>query len=158
MQAVLTRNLSKKYHAVTALEDVNLTVEQGEIFGLLGPNGAGKSTLMKILTGFTLPTKGTATILGYDVLTETAKVRQNIGYSPQGITVDDHLTAKENLILTGSLYHVPNGTLKKRADELLSMVELDKRANDVAGTYSGGMKKKLDITLALVNRPKLLLL
>ena len=159
MVAVLTERLSKVYaNGTTAIDGISFSVEEGEIFGFLGPNGAGKTTAIMILTTLLKPTFGKAFVSGYDVSKEASKVRANIGYVSQDIAVDEYLTGRENLILQGRLNHIPKNLLKDSIEEVLGLVELREQANDIVGTYSGGMRKRLDIAGGLINKPKVLFL
>ena len=150
--------LGKAFGSVTAIEDVSFTVHAGEIFGLLGPNGAGKSTTLRILITVLPPSAGTATVLGHDVVTEADTVRSLIGYVPQERAVDRFLTGREHLELLGGLYHLSRAETKTRIDELLKLVNLEEHADRVAKTYSGGMKRKLDIACGLLPNPKIVFL
>ncbi len=150
--------LGKAFGSVTAIEDVSFTVHAGEIFGLLGPNGAGKSTTLRILITVLPPSAGTATVLGHDVVTEADTVRSLIGYVPQERAVDRFLTGREHLELLGGLYHLSRAETKARIDELLKLVNLEEHADRVAKTYSGGMKRKLDIACGLLPNPKIVFL
>lgn len=143
---------------VKAVNSISFQVGEGEVFGFLGPNGAGKTTTISILTTLMLPTYGKATVLGNDVVKEPAKVRRSIGLVPQDLTVDDELTGRENMELQARLYSVPYGEAKKRIDELLSLVRLEDSAGRIVKTYSGGMKKRLELAEGLVHRPKILFL
>jgi len=157
--AVETKSLSKTYGTgVKAVDEVSITVNDGEIFGFLGPNGAGKSTTIMILTTLLKPTSGTARVAGLDVVTQAKKVREKIGYVQQESTVDEYLTGRENLELQAKLNHIQKDLVKKRVDELLELVELSDRQNDSVITYSGGMRKRLDIAGGLLHRPKVLFL
>jgi len=157
--AVETKSLSKTYGTgVKAVDEVSITVNDGEIFGFLGPNGAGKSTTIMILTTLLKPTSGTAHVAGFDVVTQAKKVREKIGYVQQESTVDEYLTGRENLELQARLNHIQKDLVKKRVDELLELVELSDRQNDSVITYSGGMRKRLDIAGGLLHRPKVLFL
>ncbi|MEX2348877.1 MAG: ATP-binding cassette domain-containing protein, partial [Nitrosopumilaceae archaeon] len=159
MQAVETKSLSKTYGTgVKAVDEVSITVNDGEIFGFLGPNGAGKSTTIMILTTLLKPTSGTAHVAGFDVVTQAKKVREKIGYVQQESTVDEYLTGRENLELQARLNHIQKDLVKKRVDELLELVELSDRQRDSVITYSGGMRKRLDIAGGLLHRPKVLFL
>ena len=159
MVAVLTERLTKVYNNSTvAVDNISFSVEDGEIFGFLGPNGAGKSTTIMILTTLLKPTSGKAFVSGYDVDKQPSKVRANIGYVSQDIAIDEYLTGKENLILQGKLNHIPKNLLNHNIEEALQLVELKERANDIVGTYSGGMRKRLDIASGLINKPKVLFL
>ena len=143
---------------VRAVDSISFEVSRGEIFGFLGPNGAGKTTTISILTTQTLPTGGRAKVLGYDVVTEPSKVRKGIGLVPQDLTVDDELTGRENMELQASLYGVPYGEAKRRIDELLDLVKLTDAADRFVKTYSGGMKKRLELSEGLIHRPQVLFL
>jgi len=157
--AVETKSLSKTYGTgVKAVDEVSITVNDGEIFGFLGPNGAGKSTTIMILTTLLKPTSGTAYVAGFDVVTQAKKVREKIGYVQQEPTVDEYLTGRENLELQAKLNHIQKDLVKKRVDELLELVELSDRQHDSAITYSGGMRKRLDIAAGLLHRPKVIFL
>ena len=143
---------------VRAVDSISFEVGRGEIFGFLGPNGAGKTTTISILTTQTLPTGGRAEVLGFDVVKEPSKVRKGIGLVPQELTVDDELTGRENMELQASLYGVPYGDAKKRIDELLMLVKLVDSADRPVKTYSGGMKKRLELSEGLIHRPQVLFL
>ena len=156
--AIEVTGLSKTYESLTAVQDLSLTVNSGEIFGLLGPNGAGKSTTLRILITTLKPTKGRATIFGHDVVKEADTVRQLIGYVPQERAIDRFLTGREHLLLLGDLYHLPKEEAVRRINELLKLVDLEDHADRVAKTYSGGMKRKLDIACGLLPNPKILFL
>ncbi len=156
--AIEVIGLCKTYDNFTAVKDLSLNVQSGEIFGLLGPNGAGKSTTLRILITTLKPTSGRATILGHDVVTEADTVRQLIGYVPQERAIDRFLTGREHLLLLGDLYHLPKEEAVKRIQELLKLVDLEDHADRVAKTYSGGMKRKLDIACGLLPNPKILFL
>ncbi|MCA9470463.1 MAG: ATP-binding cassette domain-containing protein [Nitrospirales bacterium] len=156
--AIEVVGLCKTYENLAAVQDLSLTVNTGEIFGLLGPNGAGKSTTLRILITTLKPTSGKATILGHDVLTEADTVRQLIGYVPQERAIDRFLTGREHLLLLGDLYHLPKEESVRRIQELLKLVDLEDHADRVAKTYSGGMKRKLDIACGLLPNPRVLFL
>jgi ABC-2 type transport system ATP-binding protein len=143
---------------VVAVDDVSFTVRRGEIFGLLGPNGAGKSTLIRILTTLMKPTSGTASIESYDVLAYPEKIRSRIGVCPQNSTLDLELSAYDNLDFYGRLQDVDDATLEDRIPELLSMVELADRAEARVSTFSGGMRRKLEIVRAFIHHPAILFL
>jgi ABC-2 type transport system ATP-binding protein len=159
LYAIETRSLTKIYGSdVVAVDDVSIQVNEGEIFGFLGPNGAGKSTTMMILTTLLRPTKGQAFVSGFDIVSQQKKVREQIGYVQQDITIDEYLTGRENLLLQGRLNHIPKNQLDSRIDELLELVELTDKQNEAAITYSGGMRKRLEIAGGLLHRPKVLFL
>jgi ABC-2 type transport system ATP-binding protein len=155
--AIEVSHLSKVYEGkVTAVEDITFQVSQGEVFGLLGPNGAGKTTTMRVLITVLRPTGGTARVLGLDVVAQATKVRQLIGYVPQERAIDRFLTGREHLQLLASLYHLPKDRAAKRIEEVLKLVSLEDKADEVARNYSGGMKRKLDIACGLIPDPKVL--
>ncbi len=156
--AIDVRRLCKTYDSHTAVDDLSFQVYAGEIFGLLGPNGAGKSTTLRTLITLLHPTSGTATIMGYDSVREADKVRTVIGYVPQERAIDRFLTGREHLQLLGALYHLTKEEAAKRIGELLTLVELETHADRPAKTYSGGMKRKLDIACGLLPDPKILFL
>jgi len=158
MSSIEIDSLSKKFGNVLAVDDISLKVKEGEIFGFLGPNGAGKSTTMMILTTLLKPTIGSALVAGYDVVSQAKQVRQNIGYVQQEISVDEYLTGRENLILQAKLNHIPKNLVDKRIDEILDLIELSEKQNMSVNTYSGGMRKRLDIAGGLLHRPKVLFL
>ncbi|HXF91700.1 MAG TPA: ATP-binding cassette domain-containing protein [Nitrospiraceae bacterium] len=156
--AIEVSRLGKAYDGVKAIEDLSFQVFQGEIFGLLGPNGAGKSTTLRILIGLLRPTSGSAVVWGHDVAREPERVRRLIGYVPQERAIDRFLTGREHLDLLANLYHLPKDEARRRIDELLRLVELERHADRLAKTYSGGMKRKLDIACGLLPDPKILFL
>ncbi|MFA5926551.1 MAG: ATP-binding cassette domain-containing protein [Patescibacteria group bacterium] len=150
--------VSRLFGKTTALAGVNLAVEKGTIFGLLGPNGAGKTTLIRILATLLPPSSGKATISGLDVVKEPAKVRKIIGLAGQYAAVDDFLTGRETLKMIGSLYHLPNHETRKRADNLLERLGLTDAADRIVRTYSGGMRRRLDLGASLIGEPKVIFL
>lgn len=156
--AIETARLGKVYDGVTAIQDLSFKVFAGEVFGLLGPNGAGKSTTLRILITLLRPTTGRATVLGHDVVREADRVRRSVGYVPQERAIDRFLTGREHLLLLGDLYHLPKEETRRRIAELLKLVDLEEQADRLAKTYSGGMKRKLDIACGLLPNPKLLFL
>jgi len=158
MSSIEINSLSKKFGNVLAVDDISLKVKEGEIFGFLGPNGAGKSTTMMILTTLLKPTIGSALVAGYDVVSQAKQVRQNIGYVQQEISVDEYLTGRENLILQARLNHIPKNLVDKRIDEILDLIELSEKQSMSVNTYSGGMRKRLDIAGGLLHHPKVLFL
>jgi ABC-2 type transport system ATP-binding protein len=160
MEAVIVvDNLRKVYPGgITAVTDISFEVRKGEIFGFLGPNGAGKTTTILMLITLLKPTSGRAMICGFDVVREPARARQCIGYVAQDIAVDENLTGRENLWLQGRFYHLPTPLLRQRIDEVLKMVGLSERADDLVLSYSGGMRKRLDIAEGLIHRPQILFL
>ena len=158
MHAIKVDSLSKRFQKFKALDNISFQIEEGEIFGFLGPNGAGKSTTMMILTTLLKPTSGNASVQGFDVVTQAKKVRENIGFVQQEIGVDEYLTGKENLIFQSRISQMPKEQVQSRIDEVISLVELEEKQNEAAITYSGGMRKRLDIACVLIHRPKVLFL
>ncbi|NDJ35347.1 MAG: ATP-binding cassette domain-containing protein [Chloroflexi bacterium] len=158
METIVAENVYKAYGEVQALNGVSLSVPKGQILGLLGPNGAGKTTLVRCLTTLLVPDSGTLTIGGYDVLTEKDKVRQIIGLSGQYSAVDEQLTGRENLIMVGRLYHLDPANVRNRADELLAQFSLEDAANRPVKTYSGGMRRRLDLAASVIADPPVLFL
>jgi len=158
LYSIETKSLTKSFGDLKAVDDISFNVENGEIFGFLGPNGAGKSTTMMILTTLLKPTSGQALVSGFDVMTQPKQVRQKIGYVQQETTVDEYLTGRENLLLQARLNHIPKDLINKRIDEILELIELSDKQNDSVVTYSGGMRKRLDIAGGLLHRPKVLFL
>lgn len=155
---IKTEALTKKFGKITAVNELDLEVEEGEIFGLLGPNGAGKTTLISMLCTMLKPTSGRAWVNGFDVIKEPGKVRKSIGIVFQQASVDDLLTGRENLHLHNLLFEVPKAIRKQRIDEVLSIVNLEKRADDFVNTYSGGMRRRLELARGIMHHPKILFL
>jgi len=151
--AIETESLSKRYREVDALTGIDLAVEPGTVLGLLGPNGAGKTTTVNILSTLERPTGGRASVLGHDVVAQSAAVRASIGLTGQYAAVDEHLTARENLTLFGRLLGMSRPAARRRGDELLERFALAPAADRPAGTYSGGMRRRLDLAASLVGRP-----
>lgn len=158
MHVIETTGLTKRYGKLTAVNNLNLSIEQGEIFGLLGPNGAGKTTLIMMLTTLRQPSSGTAKVNGFDILKEAGKVRKSIGIVFQDPSSDDILTGYENLKLHGMLYDMPDDLAKKRIEEVLKLVDLSDRKNDRVKKYSGGMRRRLELARGLMHHPKILFL
>ncbi len=159
MDAITVENLTKTYsNGVRAVDGVSFNVRQGEIFGLLGPNGAGKSTTVRILVTLTHASGGSAVVAGYDVRDHPAEVRLRIGYVAQNSGVDKYDTGRENLTLQGQVMRVPSDVLRPRVDRLLEWVGLSHAAEKLVETYSGGMRRRLDIAMGLVNEPDVLFL
>jgi oleandomycin transport system ATP-binding protein len=156
--AVETESLSKRYGEVHALRGIDLAVEPGTVLGVLGPNGAGKTTTVNILATLEAPTSGRAAVLGHDVVAQPAAVRASIGLTGQYAAVDEHLTARENLTLFGRLLGMTRAIARRRADELLARFALEGAADRAAGTYSGGMRRRLDLAASLVGRPSVVFL
>jgi ABC-2 type transport system ATP-binding protein len=156
--AIEIRALTKKYGVITAVDNLNLTVNHGEVFGLLGPNGAGKTTTISMLCTIVNPTSGSATVNGFDVLKKSGKVRRSIGIVFQDPSIDDRLTGRENLQLHARLYDVPSELAKKRISEVLNLVGLEDRADSLMRTYSGGMRRRLELARGLLHHPTVLFL
>jgi ABC-2 type transport system ATP-binding protein len=156
--AIDVNRLCKTYDSHKAVDDLSFSVYAGEIFGLLGPNGAGKSTTLRTLITLLHPTSGTATVMGHDTVRDADTVRTLIGYVPQERAIDRFLTGREHLQLLGALYHLTQDEATKRINELLKLVDLEDHADRPAKTYSGGMKRKLDIACGLLPNPKILFL
>jgi ABC-2 type transport system ATP-binding protein len=152
------RNLVKRYGELTAVDSVSFEVTEGEIFGLLGPNGAGKTTTIAILSSLIRPTSGSALVAGVDVVRESLAARSKIGVVPQEIALYPSLSARENLAFWGRMYGVPSEALPRRIDEILATVELAERAGNRIDTFSGGMKRRVNIAAGLLHRPDVLFL
>ena len=148
-------HLGKEFQDVTALNDLTMQVEKGELFGLLGPNGAGKTTTINILCGLVKPTSGRAEVCGYDVVKESARVKDLIGVCPQETAIYPYLTGAENVELFGNLHAMDKAELNARRNMLLSKMGLDEEAKRRAVKYSGGMKRRLSLVLALINDPQI---
>jgi len=153
-----THQLTKSYGLLKAVDKLDISVESGEIFGLLGPNGAGKTTAISMLCTILKPTSGTATVNGFDIVKDANKVRKSIGIVFQEPSIDDRLTGKENLYMHANLYGVPASEQKDRINRVLKLVELEDRADDLLRTYSGGMRRRLEIGRGLIHYPKVLFL
>lgn len=154
--AVEAHRLSKSFGETKAVDNLDLVVYEGEVFGLLGPNGAGKTTTMRMLLTLIRPTGGEARVFGYDIVRQAKEVRRLIGYVPQEKSVDRFMTGREHLELIASLYHLSGQEAKSRIQEVLRLVELEDKADELVRNYSGGMKKKLDIACGLIPHPKLM--
>src|SRR3954468_1668622 len=158
MDAIVVNDLRKRYGEVQALDGVSFAVSEGEVFGLLGPNGAGKSTTVRTLVTLTRADSGTASVAGHDVAREHNAVRRVIGYVPQDSGVDELGTGRENLVLQGHVQGMKRRDLRSRTNELLELVGISDAADRIVKTYSGGMRRRLDIALGLVHRPRVLFL
>jgi ABC-2 type transport system ATP-binding protein len=158
MNTIEVDGLTKRFGDFVAVDHVSFRVEQGEIFGLLGPNGAGKTTLIRMLTTLTPPTEGSAQVAGHDVRTDADGVRNSIGVIPQALTSDPDLTAEENVLIHAKLYGVPSGQRADLIRNLLEAVDLTRFAKSLVGTFSGGMRRRLEIARGLVHSPKILFL
>jgi ABC-2 type transport system ATP-binding protein len=156
--AIEVRGLTKRYDDLTAVDDVSFDVTRGEIFGFLGPNGAGKSTTIKMLCTLVKPTGGTASVAGHDIRREQGAVRRNIGLVFQDPTLDQYLTAEQNLQMHAELYGVPRSALAERMTQVLEMVGLADRRSSLVSTYSGGMRRRLEIARGLLHAPHVLFL
>lgn len=156
--AIDCRHLTFRYGQVTAVDDVTLTVRPGETMGLLGPNGAGKTTLVRMLTTLTPVQQGELRIFGMDARNQTVAIRSNIGYVPQQLSIEPALTGRQNVQWFARLYGVPRADRAERVDEALDAMQLLDVADRMAGSYSGGMVRRLEVAQALVNRPSLLVL
>jgi ABC-2 type transport system ATP-binding protein len=152
------KNLTKKFGNLTAVDNLNLQINEGEIFGLLGPNGAGKSTTLFMLTTLKPPTSGTAIINNYDIIKQSDKVRKSIGIVFQDPSSDEILTGYENLKLHGWLYGMPDNLREQRIKEVLELVDLTNRKDDLVKKYSGGMRRRLELARGLMHHPKVLFL
>lgn len=157
-KAVTVTGLSKNYGRLRALDNISYEVEEREIFGFLGPNGAGKTTAIKIMLSLTRPDQGHVEIFGIDVHSKPDKARENIGYVSQNLSLSNEITGYENLLISAKLYGVPSSIRKSRISEILDLLGIQKRANDLVKKYSGGMMRRLEIGAALVHRPRLLIL
>jgi ABC-2 type transport system ATP-binding protein len=157
-KAIEVTGLTKRFGSFTAVDNVSFDVPDGEMFGYLGPNGAGKTTLMRMLTTLVIPTGGIAKIAGFDVVTNPADVRRQIGVISQAMTSDLDLTGYENLDVYGRFYGVPARERKERIKYLLDMVGLSSRAGELVAAYSGGMRRRLEVARGLVHKPKILFL
>ena len=153
--AILIENLTKKFEDKVALENLSLKVAKGELFGLLGPNGAGKTTIINIICGLIKPTSGNAKILGYDIQKDPQKVKEQIGVCIQETAIYPYLTAKENLELFGRLYGLNKKVIKESTTKLLGKMALTEDAKRVTAKYSGGMKRRLSLALALIHDPQI---
>ncbi|OMB97374.1 ABC transporter ATP-binding protein [Mycobacterium sp. NS-7484] len=156
--AIDCENLTHRYGAFTAVDDLTLQVRRGETMGLLGPNGAGKTTAVRVLTTLTPVQQGTVRIFGLDATRRTMDIRHNIGYVPQQLSIEAALTGRQNVELFARLYGVPRTERADRVNQALGSMQLLDVADEVAGTYSGGMVRRLELAQALVNRPSLLIL
>jgi ABC-2 type transport system ATP-binding protein len=156
--AIVVESLTKRFGKVEALQGVDLQVPPSTVLGMLGPNGAGKTTTVRILTTLLSPDEGHATVAGYDVVKQAEELRHVIGLAGQNAAVDENLTGLENLEMVGRLYHVPAAEAKRRGQEILERFELSDAAHRVAKTYSGGMRRRLDLGASLVGRPLVLFL
>ncbi len=158
MAIISTKNLTKCYGKLTAVDNLSIDIEEGEVFGLLGPNGAGKTTTISMLCTILKPTSGTAKVNGFDIRAQPSNVRSSIGIVFQEPSVDDLLTGRENLEMHAMLYGIPKEIRKKRIDEVIHLVGLEDRENDITKVYSGGMRRRLELARGLMHHPKVLFL
>ncbi len=156
--AVELKDVTKRYDEIVAVNNLNLTIGEGEIFGLLGPNGSGKSTTLKMLTGLVDPTAGSVTVLGLDVQKQPVEVKQLVGYVPEAANIYEFLTGIEYLDFIADIYGVPTAEKQQRITEYLKALQLEGREGDMINSYSDGMKKKISLISAFLHKPKLLLL
>ena len=157
-KVIETIDLTRRFNGLVAVDKLNVSVEQGEIFGLLGPNGAGKTTTISMLCTILKPTSGTAKVNGFDIVRQATQVRKSIGIVFQDPSVDDRLTGRENLYMHANLYGVPPSEQKTRIKKVLELVELEERADSILRTYSSGMRRRLEIARGLIHYPKILFL
>jgi len=155
---ITVRDLNKSYGDIVALDHVTLEVKRGSVTALLGPNGAGKTTLIKILTTLIAPSSGTATVAGYDTTRDAQKLRSVIGLAGQSVAVDEMLTGRENIVMVGQLYHMSKSAAQARSVVLLKQFDLEEAVDRQARTYSGGMRRRLDLAASLIIKPEVLFL
>lgn len=156
--AIQTFALTKEFDGLVAVDGIDLGIRKGELFSFLGPNGAGKTTTINMLCCLLKPTSGTASIMGHDIMKEPFRVKERIGVSPQETALSEHLNSWENLRLIGRVHGISAKELRKRSEELLETVGLLERAKDGVGKFSGGMKRRLNLIMALVHDPEILFL
>jgi ABC-2 type transport system ATP-binding protein len=156
MNIIETHDLTREFNGLTAVDRVSFSVKKGEIFGFLGPNGAGKSTTINMLTTLLLPTGGTALVDGYDIVEEQDQVRRSIGIVPQDMVLENELTARENLIFHGEVYGMSRHEIEERIPDLLKLVELEGREDSRVKTFSGGMKRRLEIVKSFLHQPDII--
>lgn len=157
-EIISTKELTKRFGDVVAVDHMTLQVDKGEIFGLLGPNGSGKTTIVRIFCGLMRPSYGTATVVGYDAYSETERIKENIGYMPQRFCLYEDHTVFENLDFFARIYGLDKGEARKEIADILELVHLGETRNRLAGKLSGGLKQRLALACALVHHPKLLFL
>jgi ABC-2 type transport system ATP-binding protein len=156
--AIQTFNLTKRFDSLVAVDGIELNIKRGELFALLGPNGAGKTTTINMLCCLLKPSKGTAQIMGYDILKQPFKVKETIGVAPQETAISEHLNTGENMSLIGRIHGVSSAELKIRSKQLIETMGLESRAKDQVRKFSGGMKRRLNIMMALIHNPGVLFL
>ena len=158
MNILETKHLTRRFGHLAAVDDLNITVQEGEIFGLLGPNGAGKTTTLKMLTTLLPPTDGTAVVAGFDIVHQARSVRRRIGYVPQLLSADGALTGYENLLMFAKLYDINGMEREQRIEESLELMQLKDASRKLVNTYSGGMIRRLEIAQSMLHRPPILFL
>lgn len=158
MNIIETKDLTRLYGKLTAVDHVNLALQEGEIFGLLGPNGAGKTTMLKMFTTLLPPSSGTATVAGFDIIMQPGDVRRVIGYVPQLLSADGGITGYENLLIFAKLYDLPRAVRQQRIRALLELMGLQDAADKMVKTYSGGMIRRLEIAQSVLHQPHVLFL
>lgn len=158
MKIIKIKGLQKSFDKIVAIKNIDLEIAKGEFFGLLGPNGAGKTTTINILSSVLKPDAGEVTINGFDLQKEPSRCKQSIGIVPQELALYEELTAKENLLFWGSLYGISKTEANSRAEEMLQLFELNSRKNSLIKTFSGGMKRRVNIAAAMLHRPEILLM
>lgn len=156
--AIETNNLRKEFGDFIAVDNINLKVPRGKIFGLLGPNGAGKSTTIRMLCGVLTPSEGEGTVVGYDIFKEPEKIKQNIGYMSQKFSIYEDLTVLENLRFYSNIYSLSKQESRERIEDLIKMADLKGKEKSITGTLSGGWKQRLALGCSLIHKPKLLIL
>jgi len=156
--AVVLQGVTKRYNEIVAVNNMNLTINTGEIFALLGPNGSGKSTTLKMLLGLVQPTAGSISVLGLDVQKDPVAVKQHVGYVPESPEIYEFLTGIEYLDFIGDIYGMPSAEKQQRITEYLKALQLEGREGDMINSYSDGMKKKISLISAFLHKPKLLIL
>lgn len=156
--AIQVQDLRKSYGQVQAVQGMNFDVPQGEIFGLLGPNGAGKSTTIAMLSGLVRPTAGDVLVMGHSILREPLQAKSALGVVPQDIALYEDLSARENLVFWGTMYNLFGRALSKRVEEVLRIIDLTERQKHKVGTFSGGMKRRVNIGVALLHKPDILIM
>lgn len=158
MEAIQTFKLTKCFNNLVAVNSIDLNIGQGELFSLLGPNGVGKTTTINMLCCLLKPTEGTAQVMGYDIIKEPFKIKEAIGVSPQETAIYERLNSWENLTLIGKIHGMSSNEVKRRSGELLKLMGLTERGKDRVGKFSGGMKRRLSIAMAMVHDPSILFL
>lgn len=156
--AISIKNLEKKFGSFTAVNGISFDIPKGKIFGFLGPNGSGKSTTIRMICGVLRPTSGSGKVLGYDLIKDTERIKQNIGYMSQKFSLYEDLTVEENLDFYGNIYMMPKEKLQERKKQLIEMANLKGKEKSLAGTLSGGWKQRLALGCSLIHNPSLLIL